>query len=121
MQAVKSKYTGPELRVRRLIHAQGYRYRLHRKDLPGSPDLVFSGRRKVIFVHGCFWHGHNCPRGSRVPVQNCDYWVRKVARNRERDGAAVAALRELGWKSLVLWECELHDERKLTARIRRFL
>src|ERR1700689_5110648 len=98
MRAVKSKDTKPELEVRSLIHHLGYRFRLHRRDLPGTPDLVFPGRRKVIFVHGCFWHGHDCPRGSRVPKANQNYWMRKVARNRERDLASQRALTASGWR-----------------------
>ncbi len=106
MQAVKSENTGLELKVRRLLHAAGYRYRLHRKDLPGSPDIVFPGRRKVIFVHGCFWHGHDCPRGARVPKTNARYWSRKIERDRERDRLSLEALDEVGWRHLVVWECE---------------
>jgi DNA mismatch endonuclease (patch repair protein) len=121
MQAVKSKDTAPERAVRRLLSARGYRYRLHRKELPGCPDLVFSGRRKVIFIHGCFWHGHDCARGSRVPVNNRDYWVRKVARNRERDDSALAALAEMEWDVMVVWECELKDDDRLLRRLTRFL
>ncbi len=120
MRAVKSRDTGPEMIVRRLVHGMGFRHRLHRKDLPGCPDLVFPARRKAIFVHGCFWHGHDCARGARVPVQNRDYWVAKIGRNRERDKESRKALRKLGWKTLVLWECALSDE-KLATRIRRFL
>src|SRR4249920_1604267 len=97
MQAVKSKDTAPELLVRSLAHRMGYRFRLHRKDLPGKPDLVFPGRRKAIFVHGCFWHGHDCARGARVPKNNRDYWVTKVGRNVARDERSREALTALGW------------------------
>ena len=121
MQAVKSKDTAPELAVRRLLSARGYRYRLHREDLPGCPDIVFSGRRKAVFIHGCFWHGHACARGSRVPVRNRDYWVGKVARNRERDDSTLAALAEMEWDVMVVWECELKDEERLLRRLTRFL
>ncbi len=121
MQAVKSKDTGPELLVRRLLHARGYRYRLHKRSLPGCPDLVFPSRRKVIFIHGCFWHGHHCPRGARVPKSNTDYWTTKVAGNRARDQAARKRLRAGGWIVLVLWECELRDQERLTRRAERFL
>jgi DNA mismatch endonuclease (patch repair protein) len=121
MQAIKSKDTGPEMRVRKLVYAQGYRYRLHRKDLPGCPDLVFSRLMKVIFVHGCFWHGHNCQRGARVPVQNRSYWINKITKNRERDLSAQHSLNALGWEFLVLWECELKDKDILLAKIRLFL
>lgn len=107
MRAVRSKNTGPEMILRRLLHAQGYRYRLHRKDLPGSPDLAFPGRRKAIFMHGCFWHGHDCKRGARQPKANADYWVAKIARNRARDEQAQQALRALGWESLIVWECAI--------------
>ena len=121
MARVKAKDTKPEMRVRRLAHFLGYRFRLHRRDLPGSPDLVFPSRSKVIFVHGCFWHGHDCPRGSRQPKQNAAYWRAKIARNVERDAAAIAALNTQGWRVLVLWECELKDAAALEERLRAFL
>ena len=121
MQAVKSKDTAPELLVRSLAHRMGYRFRLHRKDLPGKPDLVFPGRRKVIFVHGCFWHGHDCAHGARVPKNNRDYWTRKIARNQERDRAACAGLAHSGWTYLVVWECNLGNEKRLKAQVRKFL
>jgi len=107
MQAVKSCNTIPEIRVRRLVHAEGYRYRLHVRLLPGCPDLVFPSRRKVIFVNGCFWHGHTCARGSRVPKANRQYWERKIARNKERDLASLNELEALGWQVLTIWECEM--------------
>lgn len=107
MQAVKSKDTSIEMRVRRWLYAQGYRYRLHKRDLPGCPDIVFSGRKKAIFINGCFWHGHPCARGKRVPKSNTDYWTKKIFRNRARDASALQRLDELGWKALVIWECEL--------------
>ncbi|HWU49204.1 MAG TPA: DNA mismatch endonuclease Vsr [Asticcacaulis sp.] len=121
MRAVKSKDTAPELRVRRLLHGMGYRYRLHRKDLPGHPDLVFAGRKAVIFIHGCFWHGHDCRRGARMPKTNADYWTVKIGRNRERDARALNALAEQGWRALTLWECELKDESALRQTLRAFL
>jgi DNA mismatch endonuclease, patch repair protein len=121
MQAVKSKDTAPELLVRSLAHRMGYRFRLHRKDLPGKPDLVFPGRRKAIFVHGCFWHGHDCARGARVPKNNRDYWTKKIARNREHDRGACTALTLSGWKYLILWECNLGNEQGLKAQVRKFL
>ena len=96
MQAVKSENTGPELAVRRLAHSMGYRFRLHRKDLPGKPDLVFPRLRKVIFVHGCFWHGHDCARGARVPVQNRAYWTKKIKGNKVRDEDAQEMLTAAG-------------------------
>jgi len=109
MQAVKSKDTGPELTVRRLAHRLGYRFRLHRQDLPGKPDLTFPRLRKVLFVHGCFWHGHDCARGCRVPKMNTDYWRTKIARNRARDATNAAALRTKGWIVGVIWECQLKE------------
>lgn len=120
MRAVGSRDTGPELTVRRLTHAMGYRYRLHRRDLPGTPDLVFPARRKVIFVHGCFWHMHSCPRG-RVPKTRQDYWLPKLERNRERDAENAARLLEMGWKALVVWECEIADLDSVRARVAAFL
>lgn len=107
MRAVKSKNTSPELHVRRLVYSFGYRYRLHRKDLPGTPDLVLAKQKKVIFVHGCFWHGHGCKRGARKPKTNFAYWSAKINRNKERDEQHVQKLKELGWNVLIVWECEL--------------
>lgn len=107
MRAVKSGDTKPELALRKALHALGYRYRLHVKDLPGKPDLVLPKYRTVIFVHGCFWHGHSCKRGARVPKSNIDYWVEKIARNKARDRKNAAALRKLGWRVITLWECQL--------------
>ena len=98
MRAVKGKDTGTEMTVRRIVHRMGFRYRLHRKDLPGKPDLVFGPRRKVIFVHGCFWHGHTCKRGDRTPRKNRRYWTKKIARNKERDREHVSALKAKGWR-----------------------
>jgi len=121
MRQVHSKDTKPEMRVRRVTHRMGYRYRLHRKDLPGKPDLVFPGRKKVIFVHGCFWHGHDCPAGRKVPKTNREYWTKKLGRNKERDQLNQAKLQELGWEVLIIWECETKDEDALAERIARFL
>ena len=121
MQAVKSKDTAPELIVRRLLHARGYRYRLHNDALPGCPDLVFPSKRKIIFIHGCFWHGHNCRRGSRVPKTNTEYWRNKVARNQSRDIAARQELRTRGWRIFYVWECELKDLGPILERLSRFL
>ena len=121
MQAVKSKNTGPEILVRRLLHARGYRYRLHGADLPGCPDLVFPSRRKVLFIHGCFWHGHDCARGSRIPKTNTNYWTKKVARNHARDLVSRNRLQADGWKVLALWECELRDKGTLLKRLTAFL
>lgn len=121
MRAVKGKDTKPEMTVRRLAHALGYRFRLHRKDLPGKPDLVFPGRNKVIFVHGCFWHGHDCARGSRQPNQNAEYWRTKIGRNVARDAANLQALVAQGWQPLVIWECEMKDRAALADRLKAFL
>ena len=121
MRRVKGKDTSPEMKVRRALTALGARYRLHRKDLPGKPDVVMPGRRLALFVHGCFWHGHDCARGARVPRQNRDYWVGKVARNRARDEAARNALAASGWRVETLWECDLKDEAALTHRLTTLL
>ena len=121
MALIRSKDTKPELIVRMVAHRLGYRYRLHRKDLPGKPDLVFPGRRAIIFVHGCFWHGHNCKRGSRVPKTRTEYWRVKIAGNADRDRKAVAALEADGWRVLTIWECELTNQSSLETRISAFL
>ena len=121
MRKVKGRGTGPELTVRRLIWRLGGRYRLNRADLPGKPDIVLAGRRLAIFVHGCFWHGHDCPRGARTPKANRDYWVTKVSRNRARDAAAQAALAAAGWRVETVWECELKDREALEARAAAWL
>jgi DNA mismatch endonuclease (patch repair protein) len=123
MRRIKSENTKPELLVRKLVHAQGYRYRLHRRDLPGKPDLTFASRRKVIFVHSCFWHGHeaeDCP-DRRRPKSNLTYWGPKLARNRERDGQARAALEQAGWHVLVVWDCETRARDALAAKLTDFL
>lgn len=123
MSLVRNKNTKPELSVRRLVHGMGFRYRLHRQALPGKPDLVFSSRRKVIFVHGCFWHRHpeaGCPL-ARLPKSRLDFWLPKLAKNRERDEVEQAELRRLGWDSLVVWECELRDMERLKSKILEFL
>jgi DNA mismatch endonuclease (patch repair protein) len=121
MARVKSKDTTPERTVRRVLTRLGARYRLHRRDLPGHPDIVLPGRRLAIFVHGCFWHGHDCARGSRVPKNNRDYWLAKVGRNVARDARAIAALETDGWRVEVVWECDLKDETALTARLAALL
>jgi DNA mismatch endonuclease (patch repair protein) len=120
MRAIKAKDTSPELAVRRLIHSLGYRYRLHDTALPGKPDLVFAGRRKVVFVHGCFWHQHECRLGSVVAKTNAEFWRDKRAGNQARDTRVKARLEELGWSVCVVWECELRDS-TLPTRIQRFL
>ena len=120
MSLVRSKDTKPELVVRRLAHSLGFRYRLHRADLPGTPDLVFPSQRKVILVSGCFWHGHSCGR-CRLPGTRRDYWVAKIERNRTRDRCTNAALRRAGWRVLVVWECHTKNRDRLTKRIAGFL
>ena len=121
MRAVRSHNTGPEMRVRRLLHAMGYRYRLYANDLPGKPDIVFRPRRAVIFVHGCFWHGHNCHRGARRPEHNAEYWTQKIAKNAARDRGNQQLLASAGWRALVLWECEIQDLSHLAMALREFL
>jgi DNA mismatch endonuclease (patch repair protein) len=124
MSAIRSTGMKPEMVVRSLVHRMGYRYRLHARDLPGKPDLVFRPRRKVIIVHGCFWHQHPKPsrKDGRPPKSNTGYWGPKFARNVERDAAHLKALRASGWKALVLWECDvLKSGRVLERRIRAFL
>lgn len=110
MALVRSKNTAPELMVRRVLHALGIRFRLHRKDLPGTPDIVLPGRKAVLRVQGCFWHGHDCPRGARKPKTNADYWEAKIARNVARDAKTEAELTALGWSVGTVWECELKDK-----------
>lgn len=124
MRRIRSKGMKPELVVRSLVHALGYRYRLHRKDLAGKPDLVFSNRRKLIFVHGCFWHGHHdreCVDGRHLPKSNRDYWLPKLARNKERDASNIAVLLSRGWSILLIWECETSNRDRLRRLVRRFL
>ncbi len=121
MRAVKGADTKPERAVRRLLWAQGYRYRLNARDIAGKPDIVFRPRKAAIFVHGCFWHGHECKRGARAPKANAGYWQAKIARNRARDGATLTALKQAGWRALVIWECELKDEARLRRRLLAFL
>lgn len=120
MRAIRSKDMLPELAVRSLVHRLGYRFRLHQKDLPGKPDLVFSSRRKVIFVHGCFWHSHDC-KAAHVPKSNVDYWEKKLERNKARDRKNIELLTGQGWASLVIWECELNDFEAVQNRVKRFL
>jgi DNA mismatch endonuclease (patch repair protein) len=120
MRAIRSTGMKPELAVRRLVHKMGYRFRLHRHDLPGRPDMVFPAKKKVIFVHGCFWHSHNC-KLAHDPKSNRDYWGPKLERNRLRDAKNLAALAAEGWESLVVWECETCDEGGLKQRVGAFL
>lgn len=123
MSRVRGKDTKPEMMVRRLVHGMGYRYRLHDKRLVGSPDLVFRRRRKVIFIHGCFWHRHPDPhcKLARMPKSRQDFWGPKLEANRARDERTLATLAAVGWKSLVVWECECGQKEQLENRIRAFL
>jgi len=117
MRAVKSRDTGPERAVRAMLRPLAPGYRLHRANLPGKPDIVYAGRKLAVFVHGCFWHGHDCPRGARIPKANADYWRGKIARNRARDERTLAAYSTMGWRALVVYECELKDRAALGARL----
>jgi DNA mismatch endonuclease (patch repair protein) len=121
MRRIRSKDTSPELALRKLIHGLGYRFRLHRKDLPGKPDLVFPSRRKVIFVHGCFWHQHRGCIDGRMPKSNTSYWLPKLANNKTRDKKNRSRLARLGWKSLVIWDCQTRDGKKLKQQLKAFL
>lgn len=121
MQRIRSKNTKPELVVRRLIHALGFRYRLHGRDLPGRPDLVFRSRRKVVFVHGCYWHVHSCAYGQVTPATNAEFWREKRMANVARDRRTRAKLRALGWRALIVWECEIRKPDRVADRVRRFL
>lgn len=121
MRRIRKVDTRPELVVRRAAHRLGYRFRLHRRDLPGTPDLVFPRLRKAVLVHGCFWHQHAGCRLARLPRSRLDYWLPKLRRNRERDAEAVAALTHLGWDVLVLWECEATSEAAIAPRLAAFL
>jgi DNA mismatch endonuclease (patch repair protein) len=121
MSRVRSKGTRPEMLVRRLVFAEGYRYRLHDRKLPGCPDLVFRGRAKVIFVHGCFWHRHERCALARMPKSRLDFWEPKLSANKERDARNKELLTKEGWKVLTIWECQLKDMERLKRTIRRFL
>ncbi|MCO6407295.1 very short patch repair endonuclease [Hoeflea alexandrii] len=123
MAAIRSKDTKPEMIVRRLVHSHGYRYRLHRKELPGKPDLVFGPRKKVIFVHGCFWHQHNDPDclDGRLPKSRLDYWLPKLERNQQRDSSNQRSLESSGWKVLIIWDCETKEIAALEMKIKAFL
>ncbi len=121
MAAIRGKDTGPEMTVRRILTAMGYRYRLHDRALPGRPDLVFVSRRAVVFVHGCFWHRHACRTGRATPRTRGAFWCAKFESNRQRDRRNVRALRRQGWRALVVWECQLRDADRLMARLRTFL
>ena len=121
MSRIRSKDTKPEMAVRHLLHARGYRYRLHVRDLPGSPDLVFLGRRRVIFVNGCFWHMHSCRFGLVVPATNAEFWSKKRRDTVKRDDRKTAELNTLGWEVLTVWECEVRDINSLERRLVSFL
>ncbi|ABD08019.1 T/G mismatch-specific endonuclease [Rhodopseudomonas palustris HaA2] len=121
MRRIRSKDTAPEMVVRRLVHGMGYRYRLHRKDIPGKPDLALLSRKKAILVHGCFWHQHPGCREGRPPKSNREYWLPKLKRNQDRDRAALVNLADLGWRVLVVWECETKDAVVLRERLETFL
>ena len=123
MSGIRGKNTKPEMIVRRLLHAMGYRYRLHARELPGKPDIVFRRRRLAIFVHGCFWHRHSDPvcKLARMPKSRVDFWEPKLEGNRARDEANVAALEGMGWKVLLVWECQLRDSEQLGNTLRRFI
>ena len=121
MRAVRGQDTTPEMLVRRTTHRMGFRYALHKKDLPGSPDLVFPARKKIIFVHGCFWHLHHCKAGQNAPSSNVSYWTAKREKNAARDRRHISALKRQGWRVLVIWECKTKDREGLGDRIAAFL
>ncbi len=120
MSRIRGKDSHPEMVVRRILHRLGFRYRLHARNLPGRPDVVFTRKKKAIFVNGCFWHRHDCHLG-RLPKSRLDFWLPKLEKNRQRDGANRLALDKLGWRSLTVWECELNDAEALSLRLRDFL
>lgn len=120
MASVRSENTQTEKLVRSTTHRLGYRFRLHRKDLPGKPDMVFPSRQIAMFVHGCFWHGHNCPHGQRLPATHVDYWREKIRKNVERDKKVQRELNVLGWRFVIIWECQIKSE-ELTGRIAKYL
>ena len=121
MSRIRNRNTRPEMVVRSLVHRMGYRYRLHRKDLPGKPDLVFPSRRKIIFVHGCFFHMHDCRYGNVTPKQNAEFWRAKRLSNVERDRRNIAALTQEGWEVLEVWECQTRMPDQLEPILRDFL
>ena len=117
MATIRGRDTTPELAVRRLLHSLGFRFRLYRRDLPGTPDLVLSRHHTVILVHGCFWHAHRCQRGRKEPRSNIEFWRTKREGNQQRDRRVRAALRRLGWRVLVVWECETRQTERLTEQL----
>ena len=121
MRAVLSKNTKPERLVRALLRPFAPGYRLHREDIPGRPDIAYVGRKQAIFVNGCFWHGHDCARGARLPRANAEYWTQKIARNAARDARHAGELAAQGWSALTVWECELKHREALEAKLREFL
>ena len=121
MRRVKSRDTKPEQRLRKLVWGLGYRYRKHRRDIPGNPDLTFISRKRAVFLHGCFWHRHDCPSGRRAPKSRVAFWTEKFRRNTARDAVVGKTLRRVGWKSLVIWECELRSPPTVERKIRKFL
>jgi DNA mismatch endonuclease (patch repair protein) len=121
MRAVKSRDTGPELQLRRFLHRKGYRYNIHVSTLPGKPDLVFRSKRKVVFVNGCFWHGHKGCSRARIPKENSLFWTKKIDSNTKRDRENYATLRQLGWKTMIVWQCQLKDEYSNLTKVVEFL
>jgi DNA mismatch endonuclease, patch repair protein len=121
MRNIRGQNTSPELAVRKLCREIGFSgYRIHHKELPGKPDIVWLGRKQAIFVHGCFWHGHDCSEGIRKPKSNCSYWIPKIERNQQHDAESISNLREAGWNVFVIWECEITEQRNLSKRLLRF-
>lgn len=121
MRAIKTRDTKPEKAIRSIVHKMGYRFRLCRANLPGRPDLILPRLRAAIFVHGCFWHGHSCPRGSLVPQTHTKFWREKIRRNKLRDKRQIHALRDAGWRVMAVWQCQIRNKKRLTARLLRFL
>lgn len=122
MRRIQNRNTAPELAVRKCCRELGFSgYRIHRKELPGKPDIAWIGRRLAIFVNGCYWHGHDCAEGLRKPKSNRNYWIPKIERNRQRDISNIAALSDMGWKVLVIWECEINDRALLSEKLQEFL
>jgi DNA mismatch endonuclease, patch repair protein len=121
MRSIKGKNTSPELAVRSLMYRMGYRYRIHIKELPGCPDIVFPRRQKVIFVHGCFWHSHRKCKKATIPKSNVSFWTEKLLRNKERDATDRRMLKKLGWQVLTIWQCDLKRPENLQDKLRRFL